>query len=302
MVFPHTSLVLGLYLCSFWFIPLSALAGTGTTGGELLRFGFSARPTALGSAGRALSGELASLSLNPAALARLSTRQVLFTAQSLYEGLSYQGLAVAEPQGDGVLGFTVRRLDEGVLTGRDESGYLTGSYGAGSWNVSVAGGWALTPTFDLGLTVGYLSETIAQVTAGTPIADCGFQWRVTEGLRLGGAFTHVGLGLKFVQAVTPLPLTGSLGLAWTPWSDGPTVQVDGILPLGEAPFLNLGVEGSLASLLVVRAGYSGDPAKEVGWGVTAGVGVQFPAFGLDYAYLPAGRLGLTHQVSVVMRY
>jgi hypothetical protein len=102
-----------------------------------------------------LSGDLAFLPVNPASLARLSTRQLLFTAESLYEGLSYQGLAWAVPSTEGVVGLIARRVDYGSFAGRDEWGNATTAFTAGSYHVGLGLGWPVTPTLDLGLQIGY---------------------------------------------------------------------------------------------------------------------------------------------------
>lgn len=291
-----------LFYLAFALLPLACFAGVGTTGGDLLQFGVSARLAAQASAGSARSGSIAFVTENPASLVEIRQQELLLTAEQLPEGLTYQGLAVARPTAQGVWGLTFRRLEYGTFTGRDGSGYLTESFRAGSWVAGVNLGIPLDPRVQFGFGVQYLSEQVADDLAIGWSVDLGLQGHVGAQGRWGIALLHVGRGLTFVQDLALLPTTLTVGVAVEGWGDWLTVQLEGRWPLRETPYLVGSVEGTLASLLSLRAGATTDPARESAWSLTAGLGLQVDSWGLDYAFLPMGRLGLTHQFSMLVRF
>jgi hypothetical protein len=57
-----------------------------------------------------------------------------------------------------------------------------------------------------------------------------------------------------------------------------------------------GVEFGLSSAIALRAGYRS--GRDIGSGLSAGLGFRLDRVGIDYAYVPYAELGDTHRFSL----
>jgi hypothetical protein len=69
--------------------------------------------------------------------------------------------------------------------------------------------------------------------------------------------------------------------------------------------VQVGAEDLIRKFLALRVGYQANLAEtqiEGLTGLTAGLGVIYEGFGLDYAFLPYGDLGSTHRISLSYKF
>jgi hypothetical protein len=267
-----------------------------------------ARPMAMGQAFTAVAEDLNALDSNPAGLARLKGRQVLFSHADLFEGARYDFLGYAQPLASGSLGVSARRLSHGTLEGRDANRLPTGPFSAAdtalsaAYSSSVLGGRALA-----GLQVKLIESRLANATARTAAVDGGLVkdlsvWGLPASV--GAAFLNLGRGLRFDQTRNELPLILSAGAALKPAREALFSADLRHRPHAGKSTVSFGAEYSMAPAVALRAGYeafSGIGSGALG-GLGLGVGLHFGKATLDYAFSPAGDLGNTQRVSVSMRF
>jgi hypothetical protein len=63
------------------------------------------------------------------------------------------------------------------------------------------------------------------------------------------------------------------------------------------PSVQLGIEYDIIEYLTLRAGTSNDPSR-----FTAGIGINYSIFSLDYAFFTHQDLGLTHQAGIILSF
>ena len=97
-------------------IPAAVFAG-GTTA-SFLKLGSGARAAGLGGAYTAVSGDINSISYNPAGLAGLKRSAAGFTRAELVEGVSYNFLGYSRPAVKGNMGLGVNYLGQASIEGR----------------------------------------------------------------------------------------------------------------------------------------------------------------------------------------
>jgi hypothetical protein len=130
--------------------------------------------------------------------------------------------------------------------------------------------------------------------------DLGFLYRTPiEGLHGGFSVTNLGRLSAFRQESTDLPTMLNLGATYSvPFEQFTVVVAPAFLMRLEpnTPMASVGAEVSYLEKFSLRAGYqSGYDAR----GFSAGLGVRYDVFGVDYAYVPFSQdLGASHIISV----
>ncbi len=294
----------------------------GTTTAALLKIAPDARGAALGESVSALAEDATSGHWNPAGLSGLSTRHVVFTHGSFYQGVFYDYLALAYPMGS-ILGKEKRRrelrasqlgtvavsaayLNAGRLTETDNTGTETGGdFKPQDYAVTASWGASFTRHLDLGLSIKFISSRINQ-TATAGAVDLGSRWRGllwSMPYTLAASVHNMGGGLEFIEQTDPLPLIFRFGYAIRPFKAlALTAGVDA--PKGNRPIPSAGIEYRLRMdpipSVALRAGYNGrtSPVDLSGFSsVSIGAGLSSQSTSLDYAWVPFGTLGHTHRLS-----
>ncbi len=266
--------------------------------GAFLANGMGARPVGMGEAYTAVANDASAVSWNPGGLTGVGGFGAVASYNALASGVGVSYLAGAMPLGPGTAGLGVAALNFGVVDQRDVNGATLG--GASFLDFGVVAGWALRHATFMGKegTTGVSVEVVKEAVGGTLVAvGAGGTYSLRPELAVAWAVAHLGtraggFGLPVVAKLGgayALPSWGTLGLdvAYEPASRRAWVAVGGELtPL---------------PLFALRAGYK-TLAQAQGLegvaGVTAGAGVRFGGFGLDYAYQPFGALTTAHRVSL----
>jgi hypothetical protein len=84
--------------------------------------------------------------------------------------------------------------------------------------------------------------------------------------------------------------------------DSLLVSCDLNKPLDNKLEIRTGAEWWLAELFALRAGYRTNIAKNAGLGVSAGFGLKFSNYIIDYSFLPYGDIGNTHRLSLSYKF
>lgn len=276
----------------------------GSTAAPWLKLPTSARLAALGEAGSALSGDVDLQNQNPAAIAglkgqNLSLMHNAYVQDSALEHAAY-GLNLMETSG---LAVSVDYLSFGsvdkykvvnnalVADGNFTPTGLTGSlaYGQSFGNLSA------------GVNAKYVSQNLVGDAASAYGADLGVQYGAKE------SGYHYGLGLALLNVGSQLdgaelPRTWKAGLVTgMDMASGSALNValdfNALAAEGSFGSGSVGVEFSAASLYALRAGYKFVGNGSVG-GASAGAGLNYKGFNVDYAFVNRDFLGFSNQVSL----
>jgi hypothetical protein len=261
--------------------------------------GLSARAGGMGGAFTAVADGSDILDFNPAGLSRSQGLEFALHHQSWMGTLQRGSAAAIFPFGPFTVGTSFRYLGYGALTQRDESGNIIGSYHPQriGLSTSLSRSWG---RISLGATVRYLRQTLCGASLQAVGGDAGGLLRLTDRLDAGFAYTQFGTTVQTFRT----PETYRTGLSYLlPGKGTSSLRVASDFawePLG-VHRLHLGAEGNLKRLLDLRCGYSFDLSRNPlqGFhGLTMGLGFHYGITRLDYAFVPQGELGSTHQVTL----
>lgn len=293
-----------------WLAAGTALAVTETTvsGADLASPGGpargSARVAAMDATYVAVAEGASALGWNPAGLGSLPAGEIGLHHQSGIQGTVTESLVAGLPLGKlGGLAVSFDYLDAGSIEGRDATGDPNGHYRAGSVGGSLGWGLALPMNLEAGVTVRGVQQTLADMVYSSFAADLGVLYQATPAIRVGLAYANLGSSGSANTLASALRAGGSYVLELNRDNRLLGAAAVEVVP-GGGSALNLGAEDTLFSRYAVRAGYrlNFTDQKLTGLtGLTAGLGIVFSSFSLDYAFLPYGELGSSQQVSLTYR-
>ena len=316
-------------------LPAPAQTNTGTTFGSFLQIEPVARTAAMGNAGVSAYNGLEGVYFNPAAIARISGYEVLFSHNAWFAGISHDFVAVGIPLGSlGNAYTTITSLNSGDMDVRTvEQPLGTGErFSVRDIALGVGYGRQFSPRFSAGVQVNFVQETIYHTAASTLTMSVGTLYRVSEnGLRIGSSLTNFGTragfsgrDLRFTYDNVPgtngdnsalpatrftdpysVPVAFRVGLA-KPFrfkdEQRLLVEVDAFHPNDNTEGMSFGAEYTLDEVLSLRAGYQDlfQQDSEVGLTLGAGIDGQVDAYKyqVDYAWAEQGRLGHSQRVTV----
>lgn len=322
---------------------LLAGAPPGPASGVILKDPVSAKAMGMGGAFAAVSDDVTAIHLNPAGLAGLTRRQLGMMYDRGLAGIDTEFVGCASPVllRDETLGGTklaqspmrhavgvsilASQAGEMDLIRTDASGAFQDAQrvSAGrdtvvslAYAARVTEDWGLTKSRGNELYVGaaarHWSSTLAQqYSAGTSVFDAGFlSFKKDPGLRWGMVVQNLGTGLKYKQAVEPLPLTYRLGVAWQApvaaiGARRLTGALDATADRENKKGASAGLEYWSRSFAGWRAGYQWGQNQRSRW--TAGLGIRLPgspmgAVLIDYGFQLMSDLGAAHRLSVTCEF
>jgi len=262
--------------------------------------GHSPRAAALASAYTASEGTVDSLDWNPAGMASISDPQLSLNHQSWFGDLYRENIMAAIPFSKaGVLGLGVDYTGYGTLQGFNTSGDPTQTYQP--YRVSLSLGWAFPflPNLFLGAAgTGLLDFQSSDYQNISEFLTAGFLWKGLPPIQLGASYSFanssapIEMGLLKIGASCPQ----------TFMMKNPTLfLVDLSLPPHGVYSLQAGVEQTLWSDFFARIGYAWEWTNNyiTGFrGLTAGLGIRWEEWRLDYAFIPNGDLGSSQTVGL----
>ncbi|NOZ60327.1 MAG: PorV/PorQ family protein [Calditrichaeota bacterium] len=277
-------------------LPGQTINRTGTSAGQFLKFGVSARENALGEAGVAIAENPAALYWNPAGIPRIKFPSFIGSQNQLYLDLSYSFLGFVYPvNSSNAVGVSALFLNSGEM----EVTTLDQPQGTGryfSWEsmmLAISYGRYFTDHLSLGITLKYVREGAYSLTANGVAIDVGSLLDTgVLGMKLGVSLSNLGtemhLGGKNLQidhdwyksenetisssafletSAWRLPLLFRLGLAMEIiGGQGQLAQsenhkiiiaTDTVDPRDGLLQANIGVEYQWRGMFMLRAGYRG---------------------------------------------
>ncbi|MFA6435003.1 MAG: PorV/PorQ family protein [Elusimicrobiales bacterium] len=286
-----------------------AESAPGTSAFQFLQLGVGARPSGMGEAFAGVAGDVNAVYWNPAGLAALERRELSLTHALWFSEITYSNLACARPALGGVAGAAFNVLNSGGIRKADNTGArLSEKYDMADLMgaLSYARQWG---GLALGANLKFISSRIEEETAHSYAADLGALY---GGFRPWGRKLLVGLSAQnlgaragYVAEKSPLPVILRAG--------GSLELFEGLLVVSDLNYLEKGLNLHVgaeyarafgALVTAVRGGYKDDTVKELGAlsGLTAGLGVKWSDYQLDYAWNSFAELGVTHRISLGIKF
>ncbi|MCB4791321.1 MAG: PorV/PorQ family protein [Elusimicrobia bacterium] len=292
MVRKFMLLMLSLCLCA----NLGFSASQGTSGAQFLKITSAPRPSGMGGAFTAVSGDINSIAFNPAGLASLEKKDAILVQNNWLQDITNQFVAFGLPIKDfGTLGIAVNMLTIKDIKKYDNTATAQGTYGANDMAITLGYAKAVSEKLSLGLNAKSISSKIDDQTASAMAADVGTLYKASSKLDLALAAQNIGSSMKFIAEGDPLPLTIKLGGAYKP-SEKLVLALDINSPNDSDLYFAVGGEYSISAgeklVFPVRVGYRTGMQTGGLSGLGTGLGIMYNSvFGVDLAWNPGGDLG-----------
>ena len=267
----------------------------------LLKIGQGCRAAAMGESFTGLSNDASTIYWNPAGLAGVAGNQFALSHQEWFEGIKDEVGHAALSLGPGALGLGLTYSGEPDVRYWDAEQQRFEEFNAWSAILSAGYGWRLSDKFALGAAATGLYQDLKLEKGYGGALDFGASLWPSSRLGIGFAARHLGMmtfGNGFEER---LPMEFALGGSYSTGMFNFTL--DAVAPaLDNNPNVRAGIEFIPVKPLALRLGYRTGPVSlsSLGYsnGLTGGLGVTVGNFGIDYAFVPYGELGLTHRVGL----
>jgi hypothetical protein len=278
----------------------------GTAGFDFLRLTPTAREAAMGGAGIAAATGPLALWFSPALTTANPDPRAQVGYLSYVAGIHVGSAAYSQPVGsDKAVGFGLVYLNSGTMKRTNERGDELGTFGASYADANLSGALAFGE-WTLGAGLRGLYGAIDTFFSLGVAGNLGATWAPpVNGLVAGLRVANLGYQVKAFQAGRdPLPLDFALGLGYSP-SATLGAALDVHKPVDNQVNVRAGLEGWIADLLALRFGYNTEGVDlrsggglDILAGLSAGLGVRYRGYGLDYAFVPMVDLGVAHRLSL----
>ncbi len=284
---------------------LGNVRASDTSSAQFLKLGAGARSAAMADAFSSVADDVTAAYWNPAGLAQVESAQISMMQNSSLLDTQYQYFGAAMPTKNQTFAFSIYRMDYGTIDRYTAGDVKDGSFDAGSLAGSFSVGRKVNDKLDLGVSLKFIQESIESEKASTFGGDLGLLFHQGE-TNFSLAIQHLGAGLKFVQEKGSLPRTIRAGVSRTLLDKTLLAAFEVSKPNDNDARLHGGLEYKVTPLVMLRGGYQMTPGNNLDvaglTGVTAGLGINFTKFSIDYGFVPFGDLGSTHQISFLVRF
>jgi hypothetical protein len=280
----------------------------GTTTANFLKLGVGARSAGLGEAYSAAANDATALYWNPAALTRIENQAADFMHAPYLASTFYDYGAYARRFGAHALGIGIQYFSAGRISATDENNTDLGSFQP--YDLATSLGYAYRFGEDgpaLGISGKFIQSKILE-TARAYAIDGGLLSRLyAERWRFAFTVTNLGTEMKFEEESDPLPLALRAGSAFEIQKNW-LGTFDLVFPRDNRPYAALGTEylwhATETFNFASRMGYNSQTQGDISGvtGLSFGMGFGFKKISFDYAFLPYGGVGLTHRISLSLKF
>lgn len=198
------------------------------------------------------------------------------------------GLGAFVRVGDRVgIGISGKYITDRPMDITTESGAVTGRFTPHDLTGSAAVSVQIVNGVSVALTARIAGSSIGEGLSGTAFcADLSAAWH-GKSFRAGAALCNAGSRISYGGDSYALPMSVKAGAAWKS-SFGLEADIEADYLFSGAFMAGAGLEYSIFDIGFVRAGYHyGDRTEGLASFVSAGVGVRFKGFNLDFTFITA---------------
>jgi hypothetical protein len=289
--------------CIILFIMLTPVVTAGGSSGlTFLKLETNPRSAAMGGTGTAHFHESSLMHYNPAGIADMPYSDLQLVHTSWIQEMSMQYGSGVLSLGRSSLGIALYNSSIEGIEIRNRPGPPEGEFTARNFGAGATFAYRISPSFRAGITGKILYEKIYVDEATGYAVDLGVQYRsTTPGLLFGFSVLNIGSMGDLRNEPSTLPMTYRIGssyeIPFTMHDFTIRLAVDALNYSGDDKLhLMFGGEFGYTETIFARIGLqSGVEAR----GFTAGIGIHYGAFKIDYAYLPLNdNLGTGHIIGI----
>lgn len=267
--------------------PLHAeiLVGKGATGSAFLKIPIAARPTAMGGAFTAVSGDVSAMEYNPSGITQLERVDLKASLIRYLEDSDLQSLSVGFPVdfkpgahlGEGFFGPDADKLFLGFHyrafkaddTERNELGAPIHEFDIKDQLVQLDLAYAPFERLSLGVGGKYINSTLGRDSLTNMAFDMGGIWKLSAQTSVGASLLNLGPDRAYVSESDPLPTTLRTGFLY----EGSLVLLTADLLAGRDKITQqaLGMEVRVNPYLKLRGGMTNHTSLEF----SGGLGLRF---------------------------
>ncbi len=323
-IFIKSILLVSLTLFAINYQLLTVHASThqqvGTNGAQSVEFELGVRPAGMGGAFSGVADDINALYWNPAGLSQVENVTINPAQVQHFENANFNYVGLVYPLDEmrsanikdlGTLGFSISLFDLGEFIGRDETGDNINNFKCQDRIINISYGKSVTDRLSLGINGKFIAQEIESYKAEGYAFDVGGLYNTSiDNFSFGFCIQNLGNKIKFIEAENSLPLNIKLGFAYKMFNKNLILAMDINKPINNFYRINTGAEWWLANVLALRIGYKS--RYDLGDGISAGAGLSIKQFDysfmpvkeilFDYAFVPYGDLGYTHQVSLILKF
>jgi hypothetical protein len=281
-------------VCLFLAAPVLVLASTGVA---FLKIPVGPRAVALGEAAVSYIDDASALYYNPAGIAQVPSFDLLLSHNQWFLGMNHEYVAgVYGVEEIGKFGLALDYWGSGSIQGINV-------FSAADWSLAAGYGRGFGD-FAFGFGFKFIHQQMESLSSSAWAFDVGATYKTPlEGLRVGGSVTNVGPMTELYQDIYGLPVQARLGWRYDQSITGIKLGItqDFIISETEKPGIAAGLECRPVSALAFRVGYRTGSDYDGFSGLRAGLGLSLQGIGVDYAFAPYGKLGMTHRISLSYR-
>lgn len=283
--------------------PALVLANTGVA---FLKIPVGPRVVGMGEAAAAYIDDASALYYNPAGIANVPSFDLLLSHNQWFLGMNHEYVAgVYGIEEVGRFGLAFDYWGSGSIQGVNIRGETIPDYlfSAADWSLAAGYGRSFGDVaFGFGLK--FIHQQMESLSSSAWAFDVGAMYKTPlEGLKVGGSVTNVGPMTQLYDEVYGLPVQGHLGWRYDVYFEPVRLGVtqDFIISETEKPGIAAGVECKPVEFVALRVGYRTGSDYAGFSGLRAGLGISWQGIGVDYAFAPYGKLGMTHRISLSYR-
>ncbi|MCX7995976.1 MAG: PorV/PorQ family protein [candidate division WOR-3 bacterium] len=266
----------------------------GTTMYPLLKICVGPRPVAMGETFVGLADDITSLYWNPAGLSGIKDLRFFVSHHEWFQDIRDEFIIFGMPGLGGYMTMSGVYSSNKDVEIWDENNNSLGTGNTWSGIFTIGYGRNLRERLCYGLAIKTMVEDLYEQSFYDFAFDIGGKIILKKDMQFG-------CSIKNLSYNTDIPSEIKIGCAYQKIKNL-NILLDLNLPMDNIVRANFGFEYNLNPIFSLRGGWRSGPyhISELGFlsGFTSGFGIKYSGIVFDYAFVPYGKLGLTHRLSV----
>jgi len=283
-------------------VPFSVFAQEGyiaTSPLQFLKMGQGPRVEAMAGAYVGLADDENAILLNPAGLANIKGKRLGLFHNSYLAGIGLESISYTHhfEESPAGLGVNLLFLHSPKIDRTINSSTKEGDFSCYDAALTLGYGREVSPDLLVGGTLRLIREKLDDKCADTACFDVGLLFDPGyPGLNLGLGLSNIGKGTKFISKNEDLPITLRGGASLKLLKDTLIISSQIDKSIDSPVIARLGLEHKVLESVFLRAGYSNE--KDIGSGISLGMGINMRNILADISFSPYGDLGNVTNLSL----